>query len=127
MLGWRFGEYVPGQEGSIFDKLLKLFQELLIYTSGDVSEALSWLTELDKQYGMTNEQYGMADFIQDLIDKGYIQQQDERNPNFVPTAKTEIGMRQKALEDIFGQLKNCLLYTSPSPRDLSTSRMPSSA
>ena len=25
------------------------------------------------------------------------------------------------------QLKNCLLYTSPSPRDLSTSRMPSSA
>ena len=25
------------------------------------------------------------------------------------------------------QLINCLLYTSPSPRDLSTSRMPSSA
>eukprot|EP00831_Metopus_contortus_P067665 TRINITY_DN603_c0_g1_i11.p1 TRINITY_DN603_c0_g1~~TRINITY_DN603_c0_g1_i11.p1 ORF type:complete len:113 (-),score=37.12 TRINITY_DN603_c0_g1_i11:23-361(-) len=27
----------------------------------------------------------------------------------------------------FDQFKNCLLYTSPSPRDLSTSRMPSSA
>ena len=26
-----------------------------------------------------------------------------------------------------GQAYNCLLYTSPSPRDLSTSRMPSSA
>ena len=26
-----------------------------------------------------------------------------------------------------GRLKSCLLYTSPSPRDLSTSRMPSSA
>ena len=25
------------------------------------------------------------------------------------------------------QYKDCLLYTSPSPRDLSTSRMPSSA
>ena len=25
------------------------------------------------------------------------------------------------------QIKACLLYTSPSPRDLSTSRMPSSA
>ena len=25
------------------------------------------------------------------------------------------------------QVKTCLLYTSPSPRDLSTSRMPSSA
>ena len=27
----------------------------------------------------------------------------------------------------FDQSKDCLLYTSPSPRDLSTSRMPSSA
>ena len=27
----------------------------------------------------------------------------------------------------FDQWKDCLLYTSPSPRDLSTSRMPSSA
>ena len=27
----------------------------------------------------------------------------------------------------FASFKNCLLYTSPSPRDLSTSRMPSSA
>ena len=26
-----------------------------------------------------------------------------------------------------GECKTCLLYTSPSPRDLSTSRMPSSA
>ena len=29
--------------------------------------------------------------------------------------------------DFFGQSSTCLLYTSPSPRDLSTSRMPSSA
>jgi len=28
---------------------------------------------------------------------------------------------------VLGRLANCLLYTSPSPRDLSTSRMPSSA
>ena len=30
-------------------------------------------------------------------------------------------------EDVRDWLKSCLLYTSPSPRDLSTSRMPSSA
>ena len=29
--------------------------------------------------------------------------------------------------DVIAQLSDCLLYTSPSPRDLSTSRMPSSA
>ena len=32
-----------------------------------------------------------------------------------------------ALSIFLRQFKNCLLYTSPSPRDLSTSRMPSSA
>ena len=31
------------------------------------------------------------------------------------------------LAAVFGMVKSCLLYTSPSPRDLSTSRMPSSA
>ncbi len=106
MIGWKFSEYIPGQEdGASFEKLLKLFQELLVHTSGDVSEALSWLTELDKQYDLTDEEYGMADFIQDLIDKGYIQQQDRDNANFVPSAKMEIALRQKALEDIFGKLK----------------------
>ena len=30
-------------------------------------------------------------------------------------------------EEAGEQAKSCLLYTSPSPRDLSTSRMPSSA
>ena len=33
--------------------------------------------------------------------------------------------RGKKLEEML--VSNCLLYTSPSPRDLSTSRMPSSA
>ena len=32
-----------------------------------------------------------------------------------------------ATSDTLSGLKACLLYTSPSPRDLSTSRMPSSA
>lgn len=106
MIGWRFSEYVPGdQSGSSFEKLLKIFQELLLHTSGEVTEALSWLTELDKEYKLTDENYGMADFIQDLIDKGYIQQRDPKNPNFSPSSKMEIGMRQKALDDIFGQLK----------------------
>ena len=33
----------------------------------------------------------------------------------------------KLLSENPEQYKDCLLYTSPSPRDLSTSRMPSSA
>jgi uncharacterized protein with von Willebrand factor type A (vWA) domain len=105
MIGWRFSNFVPENEGTIFDQLLKLFQEMLVYTSGNVSEALSWLTELDKEYKITDENYGMADFIQDLIDKGYIQNPDEQNDGFTITAKMEISMRQKALDDIFDQVK----------------------
>ena len=106
MIGWRFSEFVPGSnQGSVFDQLMRLFKELLVHTSGNVSEALSWLTQLDKQYNITNAEYGMADFIQDLIDKGYIQQEGNGNPNFKPSSKMEIAMRRQALEDIFGQLK----------------------
>jgi uncharacterized protein with von Willebrand factor type A (vWA) domain len=106
MLGWRFSEFVPGDNlGSIFERLLKLFQELLVYTSGEVSQALSWLTQLDKEHKLTTADYGMADFIQDLIDKGYIKPQDGDGSGFVPSAKMEIAIRQQALEDIFGQLK----------------------
>lgn len=106
MIGWRFREYFSENgEGSTFDKLLDLFKELLVYTSGDVSEALSWLTELDKEYDLTTDDYGMSEFIQDLMDKGYIQSSDEQNPRVVPTAKMEGEIRKKALDDIFTDLK----------------------
>jgi uncharacterized protein with von Willebrand factor type A (vWA) domain len=107
MLGWNFSEYRLGDGESLFDRLLKLFQELLLHTSGDVRDALTWLTELDRRHQFTNESYGMADFIQDLIDKGYIEAEERegRHLGFVPTSKMEIALRRNALEDIFGQLK----------------------
>jgi len=105
MIGWHFSEYIPVPDGTPFERLLKLFQELLVHTSGDVSEALSWLTELDKQHKLTDEDYGIADFIQDLIDKGLISnKQSNAGGGFNPTAKMEIALRQKALDDIFDQL-----------------------
>lgn len=108
MKGWRFSEYVPGPEGEDpFERLLKVFKELLVHTSGDVSEALSWLTELDRQYHLTDNNYGMADFIQELIDKGLISEnkKDKKSPKFTPTSKMEVALRRQALDDIFDQLK----------------------
>ncbi len=106
MIGIRITDFIPSDlAGSTFEKLLKLFKELLVHTSGDVSEALSWLTELDKQYKLTNEDYGMADFIQELIDKGLIQNPKDGDGGFRPSKKMEIALRQKALEDVFGQIK----------------------
>ena len=43
--------------------------------------------------------------------------------NHCPYVKAKI----EAIKEIHAKFKGCLLYTSPSPRDLSTSRMPSSA
>ncbi len=110
MLGWKFSEYDPDAAGSIFDQLLKLFQELLLYTSGDVQEALSWLTELDRQYNLTTADYGIADFIQELIDKGYITEGEYKGrPGYIPTSKMEIALRRNALDEIFNQLKKTRL------------------
>ena len=52
----------------------------------------------------------------------------ERNPNLPPTAVEDVIMGCGNPEGPQGHnIGSCLLYTSPSPRDLSTSRMPSSA
>lgn len=108
MIGWRFTKWIGSQqEQDLFNRLLELFKELLIYTSGDVDEALNWLSELDKEYKLTTDEYGIADFINDLIEKGYIAQrtQGDRPIPMQPTAKMEKSLRQKAMDDLFGQIK----------------------
>jgi uncharacterized protein with von Willebrand factor type A (vWA) domain len=104
MIGFRFSHYrVPDQ--SAFDRLFDIFKQLLTYTSGDVREAISWLTELDKEYKLTDPDYGIGDFIRDLKDKGYIREDNDENGGFSITPKTEQSIRSQALEKIFGKLK----------------------
>lgn len=104
MLGYRFSKYNPKPQSN-FDRLFDIFKQLLTYTSGDVAEALSWLTELDKEYKLTDENYGIGDFINDLKERGYLKDQPEGEGGFSITAKTEQSIRQSALEKIFGKLK----------------------
>jgi len=47
----------------------------------------------------------MGDFIQELKDKGYIEESNENGMLFRPTAKTERTIRRRSLEEIFGKLK----------------------
>jgi len=117
MLGYRFTKYVPNPDGgkSAFENMLNIFMQLLVYTSGDVAEALDWLNQLDRQYGLTNDEYAMGDFLQDLKDKGYI---DEEQPNsgvFQITSKSEQSIRQRSLEEIFGKLKKSKPGSHQSP------------
>ena len=55
-----------------FDRLMDVFQQLLQYTAGDADEALRWLTELDRKYGITTDDYGLGDFLEDLKRNGFV-------------------------------------------------------
>ncbi len=105
MLGHRFIKYDPNEnKKSKFEELLDLLMQLLTYTNGDMGEALQWMNELDKQYQLTNDEYGMGDFIDELKEKGYIDENNQTGEIKI-TPKTEQGIRKKSLEDIFGKLK----------------------
>lgn len=106
MSGYRFTQYVPPPEkaSSDFQKLLKMFMQLVLITSGNVAEALQWLTELDRQYGLTNEKYGIGDFIEQLKRDGYITDETERG-EIKLKARSEQQLRRSALEEIFGKLR----------------------
>jgi hypothetical protein len=92
MRGHRFTKFVPAEQNgnNKFDQLFDIFQQLLLMTSGDVSEAMSWLSELDRQYNLTNDSYGIGDFFDDLKKKGYISEEKrEGESKLIMTPKAE--------------------------------------
>ncbi|MDZ7772105.1 MAG: VWA domain-containing protein [Balneolaceae bacterium] len=88
-----------------FDSLWELFQELLTIASGDVAQAMRWLTQLDEDYNITEEfeDYALGDFIEELENRGYIRP-DQNEQVMVITRKTERALRQRSLEEIFRNL-----------------------
>ncbi|RTE51956.1 hypothetical protein EHW67_17285 [Arenibacter aquaticus] len=111
--GFRFTHY-EAPEQSPFEKLFDIFRELVTHTSGDVDEALDWLRELDKEYELTDENYTIDDFIEDLKAKGFLREEFKKGNgegsgdgkgNLSITAKMERIIRQAALNQIFGKLK----------------------
>ncbi len=105
MIGVRFSEYIPENLTlNNFEQLLKIFLQLLTISSGDVAQALNFMNQLDQKYGLTGNEYGMGDFIQELKDKNYIRQ-EENGLSLIITAKGEQAIRKQSLEEIFGKLK----------------------
>lgn len=105
MKGFHFSKYDPRNQGKTrFEQLLDIFMQLLTYTSGDVAEAFRWMNQLDKDYELTGDEYGMGDFIDELKEKGYLAE-NKVNGAIKITPKTEQSIRKKSLEEIFGKLK----------------------
>ena len=91
-----------------FERLFEIFKELITHTSGDFDEAIDWLRELDKEYKLTDEDYTIDNFIEDLLKKSYIKQNNQKGGNgegLSLTPKTEKLLREHALKQIFGKLK----------------------
>lgn len=104
MSGFLFSKFVKNNSQEPFDRLFDLLRELLNYTAGDLAEAMDWMNQLDREHKITDNNYGMGDFIKDLKEKGFIKENPE-NGEINITSKTEQSIRQKALEEIFGKLK----------------------
>lgn len=100
-------EPFKAEDQSPFDKLFEIFKELITFTSGDFDETINWMKELDKEYNLTDEDYTIDDFVEDLKKKGYIKQKIDPNGGTETTlsAKTEQALRKKALDQIFGKIK----------------------
>ncbi len=106
MLGYRFSEYTPERDKrSRFEQLRDIFLEVVTHTSGDVEEALDWMREIDAQHNLFDDEYTMEDFVEELKQKGYIRDPERQGQGIALGARGEQSIRQRALDQIFGNLK----------------------
>ncbi len=84
------------------EKLFSLFSYILIQTNGDIQEALDWLSQLDERYHFFDRSFSYQDFIDQLKEKGYI---EENEGMYILKSKGEMRIRQDAFKEIFGTLK----------------------
>ena len=94
-------------EGFLPDALLNYLVRLG-WSNGD--QEIFSIDEMIKLFELKNINNSPASFNQEKL--------EWMNQSYIKTT---------SFDNLIGHLSFCLLYTSPSPRDLSTSRMPSSA
>src|SRR5512141_482252 len=82
--------------------MVSLFSYLVVQTSGDVQEALEWLEQLAKEYGLFDENMSMDDLIDKLREMGII---EDVKSGMQLTTKGVQRIRQDALREIFTSLK----------------------
>lgn len=105
MIGHRFQHHIPeADERTPFERLLELFLELMVYTSGDVDEAFRWMKEIDDEHGITTPEYTLKDFRKELEEKSYIEQVEQGGGGKM-SVKTEKLIRKRSLDQVFGKMK----------------------
>ncbi len=100
----RYSQWTPESttDEQRLEQMMSLFSYLVVQTSGDVQEALEWLEQLAKEYGLFDENMSMDDLIDKLREMGIIE--DVKN-GLQLTTKGIQRIRQDALREIFTSLK----------------------
>ena len=108
---------------STMDNLQKIVLNADLVNFGPDLEDVKHMIELPEDQQRYDINTQLTDIMNDLLSQYSL---DKRSKKLMNSIHTTIE-RYKQLREHFSLRNTCLLYTSPSPRDLSTSRMPSSA
>ena len=111
--------------GDVYKRQAQYYLHLgldLATTSGNLSGQGEIHTNLGKTYRMLGE----LALSTDSLEQGLRIAESLENRSLMAIARLSLANTKKALGDS-EQAATCLLYTSPSPRDRTRSRMPSSA
>ncbi len=100
----RYSKWTPESttDEQRLQQMVSLFSYLVVQTSGDVQEALEWLQQLAKEYGLFDENLSMDDLIDKLREMGII---EDVKSGLQLTTKGVQRIRQDALREIFTSLK----------------------
>ncbi len=113
---FRYSEWRESDDKSklTFDELMRLFSQLLLHNNGNVADALQWMTQLDNEYQLFDDQEGVGfdEFLEWLKKEGYI---EEFNDILALTHKGSRRIRQDALNEIFSSLRKSPMGEHESP------------
>jgi uncharacterized protein with von Willebrand factor type A (vWA) domain len=93
-------------------QLLKLWNELLLMTSGDVDRALEWMEQLWERHNITGGRMSFEEFMEMLEREGLIRRapgpegEGEGVGEYELTRKGERAIRKDSLDQVFRNLKN---------------------
>lgn len=101
-----YSQFIPSESTAANDrlqKLLDLFHQLLLQTSGDVNEVLNWMRYLGEQYNIFGPEMTYDMFVDELKRQGIIEM--DENSLLKPTHKAIGNIKRNALLEIFKGLK----------------------
>ena len=101
-------------------RLMGMFIDLVM-NSKDYQEGIDVINSLNMKHGESPERMAQMGLLMYKIGE------KEKAIDLLESAIEDLPQNTNFYFSLFDLYMDCLLYTSPSPRDLSTSRMPSSA